>query len=156
VIQDFILYMRIFLKRYWKKKTTTKNRKKPTFFFYSKSNKPSHFVQSLDMRTSILSLQKVIYILKQLIIRHGNCLQKYCNWERAFKINVKKAVTIIDINRPTQYYINNTMGIIWIYKHFNLNKCFGFPNGTLKSTILRSSLLFYKPMINFLGRFDWT
>jgi transcriptional regulator with GAF, ATPase, and Fis domain len=44
-----------------------------THCIYSKSNKPSHFVQSLDMRTSILSLQKVIYILKQLIIRPGNC-----------------------------------------------------------------------------------
>jgi hypothetical protein len=100
------------LKKLLKKKNNNKKQKKTTFFFYSKSNKPSHFVQSLDMRTSILSLQKVIYILKQLIIRHGNCLQKYCNWERAFKINVKKAVTIIDINRPTHYYINNTMGII--------------------------------------------
>jgi hypothetical protein len=36
-------------------------------------------------------------------------------------------VTLIHINQPTQHYVNNTMNIIQIFKHFNINKCFEFP-----------------------------
>ena len=37
----------------------------------------TYCVKALDMRTSILSLQKVIYILERLIIRSESFLQKY-------------------------------------------------------------------------------
>jgi hypothetical protein len=46
----------------------------------------------------------------------------------------KKEHSIIHIYQPTQHYINNTMNIIQIFKHFNINKCFEFPFGTLKGT----------------------
>ena len=121
------------------------------FFSTASRTNRSHLVQYFHY-------EKVIYIMKQLMMRPGNYLHKYRNWEGGIQFINKckiKGVTIIHINQPTQYYINNTMGIIWIYKHFNLNKCLGFPNGTLKSIVLRSSLFFYKPIIN-LGRFDWT
>ena len=66
----------------------------------------------------------------------------------------KKEHSIIHIYQPTQHYINNTMNIIQIFKHFNFTKCFGFHFGTLKGIALQVSV-FYKPIIK-LGRFNWT
>lgn len=56
------------------------------------------------------------------------------------KCKKKKEDSII--NQQTQHYINNTMNIIQIFRHFNFTKCFGFPFGTLKGIVLRRSLYF--------------
>jgi hypothetical protein len=61
----------------------------------------------------------------------------------------KRRVTLIHINQPTQQYINNTMNIIQIFKHFNINKCFEFPFGTLKGIFLRRSLYFTNQLYNW-------
>jgi len=66
----------------------------------------------------------------------------------------KKEDSIIHIYQPPQHYINNTMTILQIFKHFNFTKCLGFPFGTLKGIVLKVSV-FYKPIIK-LGIFDWT
>jgi hypothetical protein len=59
-----------------------------------------------------------------------------------------------DLSCSKAHYINNTMNIIKIFKHFNFTKCFGFHFGTLKGIALQVSV-FYKPIIK-LGRFNWT
>jgi hypothetical protein len=60
--------------------------------------------------------QNVFY--KNMVSKRGNQFINKCK---------KRKVTIIRINQPIQHYINNTMNIIQIFKHFNFDKCFGFP-----------------------------
>jgi hypothetical protein len=69
-----------------------------------------------------------------MVTKRGNQFMNKCK--------KKRKVTIIHINQPTQHYINNTMNSIQIFKHFNFNKCFGFPFRTLKGKVLRKSLYF--------------
>jgi hypothetical protein len=50
---------------------------------------------------------------------------------------------------PTQHHINNTMNLIQIVKHFNINKCFEFPFGTLNDLFLRRFLYLTNQLENF-------
>ena len=68
------------LKRLLKKKKQKQQKtEKTNIFFLQQVEQTLTLCTIIRHGTSILSLQKVIYILKQLIIRHGYCLQKYCN-----------------------------------------------------------------------------